>query len=741
MKSSVSKLHMSKLPRIESEQLVTSDSQLQYSQCQSLSVTVSHCQSLSVTVSHCRVYSNDIVMSLLRSSHNYMWNTNSVLGKGATGAVFAGLHKVSGESVAVKAFNHLSHMRPYEVQKREFEVLKKVSHKNIVRLLAIEEENESRHKVLVMELCTGGSLFNILDDPINYYGLEEREFLLVLKHLAAGMKHLRDMNIIHRDLKPGNIMKFVTEDQTSIYKLTDFGAARELEEDQQFMSLYGTEEYLHPDMYERAVLRKCAGKSFKANVDLWSIGVTLYHIATGVLPFRPFGGRKNKDTMYKITTGKASGIISGVQNTENGDIEWSRTLPKSCLISNSLQPLVTQLLAGLLECDENKMWSFDKFFKSVTNILSHKTINIFFVNNMSQIVLYCHPIENQLLILDKQLVSDETLVADIHTSVDSPIILLNKETTKIRATFTLTAIKFPELINTSTNCETDAQLAKVCASMAYSVQRNIEKSVLSHRLANDTPSYVMSLIEDNVKLLTQKQRTCEHILSSLQQKLDHLTEMNRYLNRLISSLSIGIDFIVDEEPLRLYDKLIQDWSGLSSDMALKASNLREIWIKESQNSNTSILSAQSKAKYYCNKIRESWQTLHKDKQSRALNLSFNEEQLHQLEKIKLDTNCKKLSDLLIKESNPAITAKENQRKIWQTIVNKLNCEPERDVVYPAQQMYQRVNLGDHILSQLPPEVAQELESLKESTKNLWIAMEEHKTLMAEFESLAIGTGN
>lgn len=100
------------------------------------------------------------------------------------------------------------------------------------------------HQVLVMELCTGGSLFSILDDPMNSYGLEEDEFLLVLKDLTAGMKHLRDNNIIHRDLKPGNIMKYVAEDGRSIYKLTDFGAARELEEDQQFMSLYGTEEYL-----------------------------------------------------------------------------------------------------------------------------------------------------------------------------------------------------------------------------------------------------------------------------------------------------------------------------------------------------------------------------------------------------------------------------------------------------------------------------------------------------------------
>ena len=58
-----------------------------------------------------------------------------------------------------------------------------------------------------MELCTGGSLFNLLDDPENSYGLAEDEFILVLSHLSAGMNHLRDNNLVHRDLKPGNIMK------------------------------------------------------------------------------------------------------------------------------------------------------------------------------------------------------------------------------------------------------------------------------------------------------------------------------------------------------------------------------------------------------------------------------------------------------------------------------------------------------------------------------------------------------
>lgn len=63
------------------------------------------------------------------------------------------------------------------------------------------------------------------------------------------MKHLRDNNLVHRDLKPGNIMKYISIDGTTVYKLTDFGAARELEDGQQFVSLYGTEEYLVIHMF------------------------------------------------------------------------------------------------------------------------------------------------------------------------------------------------------------------------------------------------------------------------------------------------------------------------------------------------------------------------------------------------------------------------------------------------------------------------------------------------------------
>ncbi|GFR71207.1 serine/threonine-protein kinase TBK1, partial [Elysia marginata] len=60
----------------------------------------------------------------------------------------------------------------------------------------------------------------------------------------AGIQYLRQENVIHRDIKPGNIMRYVTEEGLSIYKLTDFGAARNLDDSESFESLCGTEEYL-----------------------------------------------------------------------------------------------------------------------------------------------------------------------------------------------------------------------------------------------------------------------------------------------------------------------------------------------------------------------------------------------------------------------------------------------------------------------------------------------------------------
>uniref|UniRef100_A0A667ZEP0 TANK-binding kinase 1 n=1 Tax=Myripristis murdjan TaxID=586833 RepID=A0A667ZEP0_9TELE len=338
----------------------------------------------------------------MQSTTNYLWLISDLLGQGATANVYRGRHK-----------------------------------------------SNTRHKVLVMEYCPCGSLYTVLEESSNAYGLPEDEFLIVLQDVVAGMNHLREYGIVHRDIKPGNIMRVIGEDGRSIYKLTDFGAARELEDDEQFVSLYGTEEYLHPDMYERAVLRKDHQKKYGATVDLWSIGVTFYHAATGSLPFRPFEGpRRNKEVMYKIITEKPSGTISGQQKFENGKIEWSTEMPVSCSLSKGLQSLLTPVLANILEADQEKCWGFDQFFAETSDILHRTVVYVFSLQQATLHHVYIHeyntatlfqellsrrtsipPHNQELLYEGRRLVLDSNRQAKSfpRTSRDNPIMLVSRE--------------------------------------------------------------------------------------------------------------------------------------------------------------------------------------------------------------------------------------------------------------------------------------------------------------------------
>uniref|UniRef100_A0A7N6AQP8 Protein kinase domain-containing protein n=1 Tax=Anabas testudineus TaxID=64144 RepID=A0A7N6AQP8_ANATE len=328
--------------------------------------------------------------TMTASTANYLWSLQDVLGQGATASVYRARNKRSGELVAIKVFNIMSYNRPHEVQMREFEMLRKLNHSNIVKLYAVEEL-PSKQKVLVMEYCSGGSLLSLLEEPENAFGLPETEFLTVLQCVVQGMNHLRENGVVHRDIKPGNIMRQLGEDGKSVYKLTDFGAARELEDDEKFLSIYGTEEYLHPDMYERAVLRKAHKKSYGVSVDLWSIGVTFYHAATGSLPFTPFEGpRRNKPTMFKITTEKPMGAIAGIQRVESGPIDWSYHLPHSCQLSQGLKVQLVPVLAGILEADQERCWGFDQFFTATTDILQRQPVHLFCLQQAMAHCIYIH---------------------------------------------------------------------------------------------------------------------------------------------------------------------------------------------------------------------------------------------------------------------------------------------------------------------------------------------------------------
>uniref|UniRef100_A0A8C3ABT2 Serine/threonine-protein kinase TBK1 n=1 Tax=Cyclopterus lumpus TaxID=8103 RepID=A0A8C3ABT2_CYCLU len=489
----------------------------------------------------------------MQSTTNYLWLISDLLGQGATANVYRGRHKKTGDLYAVKVFNNLSFLRPLDVQMREFEVLKKLNHKNIVKLFAVEEESNTRHKVLVMEYCPCGSLYTVLEESSNAYGLPEDEFLLVLHDVVAGMNHLREYGIVHRDIKPGNIMRVIGEDGHSVYKLTDFGAARELEDDEQFVSLYGTEEYLHPDMYERAVLRKDHQKKYGATVDLWSIGVTFYHAASGSLPFRPFEGpRRNKEVMYKIITEKPSGTISGHQKCENGKIEWSTEMPVSCSLSKGLQSLLTPVLANILEADQEKCWGFDQFFAETNDILHRTVVYVFSLQQATLHHIYIHeyntaalfqelmsrrtsiPLHNQELLYEgRRLVLDPNRQAKTFpkTSRDNPIMLVSRES--VATVGLIFEDRTPPKVQPRYDLDLDASYAKTFAGDVGHLWKTSESLLVYQELVRKGVRGLIELMkEDYSEILHKKSEVfhlcnfCTQILEKTEQLFEALMQAN-----------------------------------------------------------------------------------------------------------------------------------------------------------------------------------------------------------------------
>ncbi|XP_048884104.1 serine/threonine-protein kinase TBK1 [Brienomyrus brachyistius] len=604
----------------------------------------------------------------MQSTNNYLWLISDLLGQGATANVYRGRHKKTGDLYAVKVFNNLSFLRPLDVQMREFEVLKKLNHKNIVKLFAVEEETNTRHKVLVMEYCPCGSLYTVLEESSNAYGLPEDEFLIVLHDVVAGMNHLREYGIVHRDIKPGNIMRMIGEDGRSVYKLTDFGAARELDDDEQFVSLYGTEEYLHPDMYERAVLRKDHQKKYGATVDLWSIGVTFYHAATGSLPFRPFEGpRRNKEVMYKIITEKPPGAISGLQKFENGKIEWSSEMPVSCSLSKGLQSLLTPVLANILEADQEKCWGFDQFFAETSDILHRQVVYVFSLQQATLHHVYIHEYNtathfqellfrrtniahaNQELIYEgRHLVLDPNRQAQSFpcTTQDNPIMLLSREL--VGTIGLLFEDPSPPKVQPRYDLDLDASYAKTFAGDVGYLWKTAGQLLLYQELMRKGVRGLIELMKDDYNETVHKKAEVIHMCSYCTQtleKTEQLCDVLTQANLLTSEWSEVSE--MRKKVIRLSSSLASVEQTLQEVKKMFAPNslLTDVWTQQvgTHPEDRNV----EKVKVLLDYITAIYQQFKKDKAERRL--PYNEEQIHKFDKQKLIFHASKARSLFTDE--------------------------------------------------------------------------------------------
>lgn len=233
----------------------------------------------------------------------------------------------TGETVAIKSFD----FTPDSYIKREAETMAQCNHENVVTFFGLERMLIDRQWLLAMELCPGRTLQKLID--LNPDGLDSSDFFRVCEDLVSAIEHLHQMNLVHRDVKPANILISKLCDGKSIYKVADFGAARILMPNQQYGSLYGTYEYVHPDIfanfYRQALEIIPPVREFDGGHELWSVGVTLYETATGRLPFQPKNGRDDRKIMYQMISRKTIDEISATEG-EDGSVEWSRKLPRNC---------------------------------------------------------------------------------------------------------------------------------------------------------------------------------------------------------------------------------------------------------------------------------------------------------------------------------------------------------------------------------------------------------------------------
>ncbi|XP_042269463.1 MAP/microtubule affinity-regulating kinase 4 isoform X4 [Thunnus maccoyii] len=227
-------------------------------------------------------------IALCSDEHPHIGNYRllKTIGKGNFAKVKLARHILTGREVAIKIIDK-TQLNPTSLQKlfREVRIMKTLNHPNIVQLFEVIETEKTLY--LIMEYASGGEVFDYL---VAHGRMKEKEARAKFRQIVSAVHYCHQKNIVHRDLKAENLLL----DANSNIKIADFGFSNEFTAGSKLDTFCGSPPYAAPELFQ--------GKKYDGpEVDIWSLGVILYTLVSGSLPF---DGQNLKELRERVLRGK-----------------------------------------------------------------------------------------------------------------------------------------------------------------------------------------------------------------------------------------------------------------------------------------------------------------------------------------------------------------------------------------------------------------------------------------------------
>eukprot|EP00727_Mastigamoeba_balamuthi_P012755 m51a1_g8101 putative myosin light chain kinase (415) ;mRNA; f:84027-86682 len=211
------------------------------------------------------------------------------IGRGGFSVVYDGVEKATQKKVAIKVIDKKKQEADQlKLLEREIDIMKRLKHPNIVELY--EVFNTSQYIYMVMEYISGGELY---DQIVARGSFTEADAANLIKQVLSATEHMHEHGIAHRDLKPENLL--LSTARADAVKVADFGLSKDFNTASQMSTCCGSPSYVAPEVL--------GGGVYSNACDVWSIGVILYVLLSGYLPF--FGDTQ-EELFDKIMSGTYS---------------------------------------------------------------------------------------------------------------------------------------------------------------------------------------------------------------------------------------------------------------------------------------------------------------------------------------------------------------------------------------------------------------------------------------------------